>query len=76
MKTSPVNIIQGNRRNTFDALFYLFFIRFEYMKHQMKQFEKHFIIILFDIFFDIYFLTDDSQLFFQITHYIFFYSFL
>jgi hypothetical protein len=34
------------------------------MTHQMKQFEKHFIIILFDIFFDIYFLTDDSQLFF------------
>jgi hypothetical protein len=31
----------------------------------MKEFEKHFIIILFDIFFDIYFLTDDSQLFFS-----------
>jgi hypothetical protein len=30
----------------------------------MKWFEKHFIIILFDNFFDIYFLTDDSQLFF------------
>jgi hypothetical protein len=31
----------------------------------MKYFEKRFIIILFDIFFDIYFLTDDSQLFFS-----------
>jgi hypothetical protein len=39
----------------------------------MKQFEKHFIIILFDIFFDIYFLTDNSQLFFFLmTLYIFF----
>jgi hypothetical protein len=42
------------------------------MTHQMKQFEKHFITILFDIFFDIYFLTDDSQLFFFKLHSIYF----
>jgi hypothetical protein len=30
----------------------------------MKYFEKEFIIILLDIFLDIYFLTDDGQLFF------------
>jgi hypothetical protein len=39
----------------------------------MKYFEKHFIIILFDIFFDIYFLTDDSQLFFFKLHSIYFF---
>jgi hypothetical protein len=39
----------------------------------MKWFEKHFIIILFDIFFDIYFLTDDSQLFFFKLHSIYFF---
>jgi hypothetical protein len=43
------------------------------MTHQMKWFEKHFIIILFDIFFDIYFLTDDSQLFFFKLHSIYFF---
>jgi hypothetical protein len=43
----------------------------------MKYFEKDFIIILFDIFFDIYFLTDDSQLlFFKLHSIYFFYSFL
>jgi hypothetical protein len=39
----------------------------------MKKFEKHFIIILFDIFFDIYFLTDDSQLFFFKLYSIYFF---
>jgi hypothetical protein len=39
----------------------------------MKYFEKDFIIILFDIFFDIYFLTDDSQLLFFKLHSIYFF---
>jgi hypothetical protein len=43
------------------------------MTHQMKLLEKHYIIILFQNFFDIYFLTDDSQLFFFKLHSIYFF---
>jgi hypothetical protein len=43
------------------------------MTHQMKLLEKHYIIILFQKFFDIYFLTDDSQLFFFKLHSIYFF---